>query len=85
MKNKKENNMSSNMKKSRRKWEYSGYKECHECAKDPIKAKEQRTYSYDTLTSLKPYRLTLCYECYDFIYVLDRKQPTLFDDFEGGN
>ena len=82
-KDKEEKKMSQNKNKSRRHWKYSGYKECHECAKDKIKRDEQKTYNYDTWTSEKPYRLTLCHDCYEWIYVFDRKQPTLFNFTEG--
>lgn len=70
--NRKDTNMSNNKKKSKRNWQYSGYKECHEC----------KQYHYDTWTSTKPTILRLCKGCYDFIYKHDRQQPTLFDDME---
>lgn len=63
----------NNMKKSRRKWTYSGYKRCHECD----------AWHYDTLTSERPYTFVLCRPCYEWIYVQDCKPLTLFDDLEG--
>ena len=77
--------MAYNNTKSRRTWQYSGYKQCDECEKHGC-----NDYSYDTWTSLKPYKFVLCKACYDFIYENDRKEqptpccpwyhkPTLFD------
>lgn len=77
--------MSNNKKNSKRRWEYSGYKQCHECQKH-----EHYEFHYDTFTSRYPNVLTLCRACYEFIYVLDRKEqpspvcpwyhkPTLFE------
>jgi len=64
--------MSNNKKNSRRNWEYSGYKQCHEC-----KNHNHYEFHYDTLTSRHPNVLTLCWACYQFIYTHDRKeQPT---------
>lgn len=61
-----------NKKKSNRHWEYSGYKQCDECTKH-----DHYEFHYDTWTSWRPYSFTLCRACYEYIYVLDRKeQPT---------
>lgn len=65
--------MGENKKKSKRKWEYSGYKICHEC----------KNYHYDTWTSMRPHKLVLCRSCYDWIYVQDRKPLTLLDEIKG--
>lgn len=84
--NRKGTEMSYNKSKSRRKWEYTGYKQCDECCAHGVDS-----YHYDTFTSRHPNKLTLCRSCYEFIYKYDRKEqptpvcpwfhkPTLFDD-----
>jgi len=86
--NKKETEMSYNKKKSRRTWEYSGYKQCDECRTHGLD-----DYQYDTFTSMYPNRMILCRPCHQFIYMHDRKvqptpvcpwfhKPSLFDEIE---
>jgi hypothetical protein len=69
------------MNKSRRNWTYSGYKECHEC----VKVGREKTRHYDTWISNRPSVLILCADCYEWIYVHNRKQPTLIDLMENEN